>query len=75
MSKEQNLENKEKALHIGDIMRPLFITNVEKLLLSSKRFRKCDWQNLDGINYIRMMDTRTLALAIRDIIKELNNGA
>ena len=73
--KGQNLENKDKALHIDDVMRPLFIAKVEKLLLGSKRFRKRDLTNIDGIDYIKMMDTHTLALVIRDIVKELDNDA
>lgn len=73
MQKNNNKETEQCTLH--SVMRPLFIANVEKLLLNSKRFKKCDWQNIDGIDYIRMMDTKTLALAIRDIIKELDNGA
>jgi len=72
---KSKIENGLPTLQQQNVMRPLFIDKVEKMLLISKRFRKCDWQNIDGVNYLRMIDTKTLALAIRDIIKELDNGA
>jgi hypothetical protein len=70
---QENNNNATDQYTLHSVMRPLFIANIEKLLLESKRFRKCDWQNIDGIDYIKMMDTHTLALVIRDIVKELGN--
>lgn len=47
------------------------IDKIELMLSESKRIRKCDRETIDGIDYVRMIDVRTLAFVVSDIIKEL----
>lgn len=48
--------------------------NLEEEILKSKRFRKCDWTNLDGINYLKMMPDTEIAKMVRDIVKKSNEA-
>jgi Glu-tRNA(Gln) amidotransferase subunit E-like FAD-binding protein len=45
-----------------------------KELLNLKRFRKCDWTDIDGINYLKMMPETEIAKMVRDIVKKSNEA-
>jgi hypothetical protein len=62
--------NNDRKITTEDIMTVEFLRSIEKQLLESSRFRKCDWKNIDGIDYLNMIDTLSIALFIRDVLKD-----
>ncbi len=48
--------------------------NLEEEILKSKRFRKCDWTDVDGINYLKMMPETEIAKMVRDIVNKSNEA-
>jgi len=48
--------------------------NLEEEILKSKRFRKCDWTDVDGINYLKMIPETEIAKMVRDIVKKSNEA-
>jgi len=58
-------------LHIVRLSLP---DNLEEEILKSKRFRKCDWTDVDGINYLKMMPETEIAKMVRDIVKKSNEA-
>jgi hypothetical protein len=58
-------------LHIVRLSLP---DNLEEEILKSKRFRKCDWIDVDGINYLKMMPETEIAKMVRDIVKKSNEA-
>jgi hypothetical protein len=63
----------EKLLNLHSVRLSL-PDNLEEEIIKSKRFRKCDWTDVDGINYLRMIPETEIAKMVRDIVKKSNEA-
>ena len=68
------IEEAEKELLDLFSVRLSLPDNLEEEILKSKRFRKCDWTDVDGINYLKMMPETEIAKMVRDIVKKSNKA-